>query len=50
MGQKRWNVKEIELYLDDHYLEMQAEDPEQPPKVLSFFRDKASQSGFPMAF
>lgn len=43
-------MKEVELYLDDHYIKLVGEDPEKPPRVLLFFRDKESQSGFPIVF
>lgn len=43
-------MKEIELYLDMHYLETAEGELEQSPEVYFFFRDKVSQSGFPIVF
>lgn len=42
--------KEIELYLDNRFLELTSDDLEIPNRVLLFLRDKSSGSGFPVVF
>lgn len=43
-------MKEVDLYVDEHYLEITKTDPEEPPQIIFLFRDKQSQAGFPMVF
>ena len=42
--------KEVELYLDNRFLEIVPNNPEELSSVLFFLREKSSGSGFPIFF